>query len=255
MKPLKIIISLLVISIWIFGCNNSIEEEDIETCNLNPPDQEIHDKLVKAYNDSCTDCLKYFLDNWENEFSPNTNIPDSLQVIYDVYKEFYSPWDLDRIRDSESELEDNLYNSYSYYIIQSSLKYDSNFKEPTSKVPYIINNFHPEIANQNISKLYLMDKYKNAINCFIGSREFLPLEDDERRKRVTFLKNYLFLFNPPWTKNWLLETNPVVEKMSFNEAKDSVQVYFALRDYGGEAILAKKEGQWEIVDFYRTWIL
>jgi hypothetical protein len=259
MKSLKRILYLYVFSLLALGCTNSSDDINVEKCALNAAEQEIYDKLITTYKDSCTECLKNILEDWKNEFTPNTNIPVSLQFVYDVYKEFYRPWDLGRI--SESEWGDNIYEGYSYYIIQSSIKYDyeSTFSTDSkfSSNIYTIEDFRPEIANDTINLLYLTNTYANAINCFLDvDYEYIKSSPTAKESyaKYSFLNNYLFFFQGHWKNYWKIETNPFVERMSFNKAKDKVRVDFILGYQGGEAILEKNGDDWEIVDYYMTWI-
>lgn len=230
------------------------------TCELNDASQFIYDKLILAFEDSCVACLEAILLDWHNQSKPETNIPDSLKDMYDVFKEFYSPWDLARI--SDSEFGDNIYQGISYYVIQSEIRYDNNFRTFGDHY-YKVQNFLPTINNDTIRFLYLNSDYKSAINCFLGT-EYVPIgfdnimtpayPDGKSYERYRFLNNFLLFFHGHWGNYWHLETHPEVETISFNETKDSAQVHFRLGYQGGEVILGKKEGKWIIVDHAMTWI-
>lgn len=256
MKIIKLTLFIVTICISIQSCNKSDDTFEVsQTCNLNAPTQEFYASLMNSYNDSCTNCLKDILDEWEKEFSPNTTFPDSLKIVYDVYQEFYSPWNLERM--SESEWGNNIYNKYSYYIIQSSINYDFNYESPSTTNFYSISEFRPEIANDTINLLYLTDKHINAFNCFLDvdvENSFFVPTSEKSISKYRFLNNFLFFFKGHWGNYWTFETNPYVQKMSFNNTKDKVKIYFKLGYEGGEAILEKNEEDWEIIDFYMTWI-
>ncbi|MFI1771530.1 hypothetical protein [Thalassobellus citreus] len=241
---------LLIISLIIIGCTNS--NDNINECNLNPDSELIKNKLVSAYNKSCKDCLKDILDNWKNEFEPSTVIPDSLQDIYDVYKEMYSPWALERI--SNSEWGNDIYKDISYYIIQDSINYDDKFREQSNNEFNTITEFRPKINNDTINTLYLNEDYEDAINCFLGTYEFIAHTQEEKQLRYEFLNNYLQFFHGHWGNHWYLETHPEIYKMSFNKSKDSVQVFFRIGYEGGEVFLGKNDTKWEIKDWKMTWI-
>jgi len=248
-KFLKII-CLIAVALVIFSCNNS-DENDNE-CNLNVDAKLIKTKLEQAYKKSCTDCFKDLLDDWKNEFAPNVNIPDSLRVIYEVYKEMYSPWALERM--SNSEWGNGIYKNLSYYIVQDSLNYDYNFRETSNDKVKTIKEFRPEINNDTINVLYLNKDYASAINCFLGTYEYKAHSDEEKQLRYRFLNNYLQFFHGHWGNFWHLETHPEVSRMKFNKSRDSVQVFFRLGYEGGEVILGKNEDKWKIADWRMTWI-
>jgi len=230
------------------------------TCDLIESAESIYYKLLNAYSDSCVNCLELILAKWEDKYPVKVDIPDSVQDVYEVYKEFYSPWDLGRI--SESEFGDNIYSGYSHYVIQNTIKYNYNFRSYSSE-HFTLNDFRPSIKNDTVHVYYLKEDYANALNCFLGS-EYLSLgsgnimspalPDGESYLRYKFLNNYLFFFHGHWGNYWHFETHPEVERISFNAERDSAQVHFRLGYQGGEVILGKKEGNWIITDHYMTWI-
>lgn len=239
----------LVILLLVFGCSNT---DNDDSCGLNTNAEFIKNSLTNAYKASCVDCLKDLLDNWNNEFNSNTNIPESEQAVYNVYKETYSPWALERM--SNSEWGNGIYKDLSYYIIQDSISYDDNFRGTFSDNVITIKDFRPEINNNAISTLYLNKDYADAINCFLGANDFTPHSDEEKQARYKFLNNYLQFFHGHWGNYWHLETHPEIYRMSFNTAKDSVQVSFRLGYQGGEVILGKDNDEWKIKDWKMTWI-
>lgn len=230
------------------------------TCELSDTATQIYNSLLEAYNGHCIACLEQVLMNWENKFNENTYIIDSLQDVYDVYKEFYQPWALDMI--SDSEFGHDIYKGISYYIIQSHIYYDYYFRT-YGNGGVTIDDFRPAISNDTISLLYLNADYESAINCFLGS-DYAPFGSGnvmrpafaigESYKRYQFLNNFLKFFHGHWGNYWHLETHPEVLSISFNTSKDSAQVKFRLGYQGGEVILGKKENSWKIIDHYMTWI-
>ena len=64
----------LVVFLLVFSCSNTDNED---SCGLNANAEFIKNNLVNTYKSSCNDCLKDFLDNWDNEFDAKTNISES----------------------------------------------------------------------------------------------------------------------------------------------------------------------------------
>jgi len=196
----------------------------------------------------------------ENRYSPDNEVPDTLQHVYDVYKAVYSPWDWARISDDEPG--PGIYEGITYYVIQRKIYYDYYFRTygPGHKT---IDPFRPVIANNTISLLYLNNDYRYAIYCFLGS-EYLheethtiispevPVKDTYERYK--FLNHFLVFTPYHWGNCWYLETHPTVDLISFNLTKDSAQVYYNTGCAGAEVILGKENNEWRIVDHYSTWI-
>jgi len=230
------------------------------TCNLGAEALLIYNELMEAFNTSCVSCLETILKDWYREYSPDESIPDSLQVVYDVYKEFFSPWDLARI--CNSEFGNDIYENNDYYVIQNSISYDFAFRD-SPKNTYSINDFKPTIVNDDKKTLYLTGKYESAIHCFLGGN-YIPTCDstivtpdfssEDAYDRYVFMNEYLKFIHDHWVTAWHLETHPMVERISFNGEKDSAIVFFRVAYEGGEAVLGLEEEEWTIVDHYMTWI-
>lgn len=251
MKEFRRLLLFFVVSLTVLGCNDS-DDSPKELCELSPNSELIKERLLNAYSESCESCLKDILNTWQSEIKPKANIPDSIQLVYDVYKEFYSPWALERM--SNSEWGNGIYKDLAYYIIQDSIGYDNNFRGDFIEEIKIVKEFRPEINNDTINLLYLNKDYADAINCFLGTYEFIPHTKEEKQLRYAFLKNYLQFFHGHWGNHWHLETHPKISRMSFNTSKDSVQVFFRLGYQGGEVVLGKNNEEWKIKNWKMTWI-
>lgn len=241
---------LLIACFVLLSCDT---DDNRENCDVSFKAADIKNEILVSYNKSCESCLKNLLDDWGNEFMPDMNIADSIKPIYEVYKEVYSPWALERI--SNSEWGDGIYKDISYYIIQDSINYDFNFdKDYDENGLMTIKRFRPEIANDAITTLYLNDDYREAINCFLGADGFNQHSEEEKMNRYKYLNSYLFLFHGHWGNYWHLETHPEISRISFNEAVDKAKVYFRLGYEGGEILLDKNGAKWDIVDWEMIWI-
>jgi hypothetical protein len=230
------------------------------TCILNEKAEDIYDQLLDAYYEDSSADLDKILKAWSEISKPDNFIADSLKDIYAVYKAFFSPWDLSRI--TESEFGDNIYEHTRYYVIRPGISYNYSFKS-LPKITYTIDNFRPSIHNESIKLLYLTDTYESAFNCYLGNNN-VPTSDStiftpdfshsESFHRYEFLTPGMKFIHDHWSPTWHLETDPMVYSISFNEEGDSALVNYRIAYQGGETILGKKDGEWEVAYFYMTWI-
>ena len=250
--------------------NDSISKPDpaitIDTCSagfcysccLDSIEEQLFYQLMDGFNRSSSRELKDFLDNWAVEYEVKTHIPDSLEDIYAIYKEFYSPWELSRI--TGDEYEGDAYPEIMYYIIQSTILYDHDFDTTGTNI-MTVNEFHPGISNETKILLSLTERYSSVINCFLGSdttfwndsKSIAAMENDSDL-RYEYLSSYLKFQPGHWGNYWHIKTQPAVSRISFNEPMDSAVVYYYISSRGGEVIMGKEEGEWKIVDSYLTWI-
>lgn len=230
------------------------------SCNLDEDAQVIFDDMMDAYYNDNSSEIEEVLITWSDESKPDRNIPDSLKDIYAVYKEFFSPWDLTRI--CESEFGNSLYRGTKYYLIQPTITYDFSFKA-SPKNTFTIDDFKPEINNDTIKLLYHKAPYISALNCFLGSNNkpvydstvFTPVfNHNEGILRSYFLSSSLTIIHDHWSPSWHLLTHPEVFSISFNEKSDSALVKYRVAYQGAETILGKKDDKWEVAYFYMTWI-
>lgn len=231
------------------------------TCHMQEGFYSYYNELINAYNQGCDRCFSEILFQISKTYVPDTDIPDSIKMVYDVYKEFYSPWDLSRIADSE--FGNDIFKGIRFYLMQESISYDYNFRYNGNSTMYTIDNFNPTIANDTISLIDANKGVQDMLGCFIGTG-FLPINYDsiyvppysysEINARYGYLNKFIRIFQSHWDEGFHYETHPEVFVISFNETKDSAQVHFRLGYEGGEVILGKDSIKWNIVDHYMTWI-
>lgn len=224
-------------------------------------EEEVYQNLLACYENKSQNCLEYFLDTWYENIGPidTTGLNDTIKNIYQLYTEFYSPWDLSRT--GGSEWGDNLYTGVPYYIIQNEIGFNFSLEEGGYSGEQTLTDFRPTIANQAVKILYLTDFYSRILNYFIGTEHInyecygVPMAPcSESYNRVSFLNQYLRIAAGHWGNSWHILTHPEVFSISFNPEMDSARVDFRIIYQGGEAILIKQQEGWELVDAYLTWI-
>lgn len=158
--------------------------------NLIAQNRDLIDQYLKeletSYKQKSNSKLENFLNNWNYDLKsnyPNDKIPnDTIKIIYDVYNEFYKPFDLLELGNWEwgNELNSNsrfaLIQNKIYYNIVSldSIKSGENKykfeieKEQILKKDSII-DFRPKLFFENHKVLFLTPEYKIALNKFLGT--------------------------------------------------------------------------------------
>lgn len=250
--------------------NDSISKPDpaitVDTCSagfcysciLDSTEEQLFYTLMDGFNKSSSRDLKDFLDKWAEEYEVKSHIPDSLEDVYAIYKEFYSPWELGRITGGEYKWDG--YPDITYYIIQSTISYNFNYDTSGTSLT-TIDEFRPAIANETKILLSLTDQYSSVINCFLGSdtafwsntKNRAYIDEDEYLK-YEYLSSHLKFHPGHWGNYWHIKTHPAVSRISFNESMDSALVYYYINSRGGEVVMGKSDGEWGIVDSYLTWI-
>lgn len=251
------ILRLVILPVLIFSSCGWLGDQESQYPPLSNSAQLIYDELLESYNNSCVSCLKSILDDWSMRYTPNTNIPDAVRDVYEVFEQVYAPWDLGRM--SDSEWGDSIYSNASYYIVQTTINYGFHFDEEIEETN-TIQDFRPAISNDTIHVLFYTNDYKSAISQFLGTDyvpvgysnsyenvvPVKPISAEEYLARMDFLKNFLMVSD----RNWIeIETHPEIFQISFTPEKDSAQVLFNLIYESGEVILKKENDQWDITEY------
>lgn len=237
--------------------------------------QEELKNLEKAYKNKSQNHFSQFLQKWQDESTPITSLvslSDLKKDVYEIYKDFYNPYNLQRI--GTGEWGNELYSDVEYVVIQNSIfintyKTDSlNFGIFTNTDSLIqskdsIINFRPELQFEQAKTLYLLPKYQIVINKFLGSKSF-PLgfggimnpsrARGKSAKRLDFLNKKLKIIHGHWGGYWHIETHPEVFSIDFNNDKTIAKVNYRLVYQGGEAVYIKQNNEWKLKDAHLTWI-
>ena len=281
---------LLPLSILIFiACNETggpseIEKELPELNTVFLTADELKIKLESAYESSSEDSLKAFFQSWNRSILPqpldSIRKNDTLEAIYQVFYEFYSPYKLSRLGNWERDDSFNL--NAEYLVIQNVLWYtvleDSTMKQfadndydimryrmYTGEMKFdTVFNFRPPVKYVNPKEvLYLTGNYWKAIQSFLGN-DFTPMGEDnvmspampegESQNRYRTLKKYITLIPDHWGYYHHVITHPEVYTIVFDNVFSTAIVSFRIGYQGGRAILKKKNGHWKLTQSEATWI-
>ena len=233
------------------------------TCTKNtnpfqPNDISQSDLLNKSYEEDSEDLLNEFLIRWQNEVTPieMANVEnDTLKTLYDIYTEFYRPFDLSFFG---SEWGDSLYYGIKYIILQTSISYiivDSIFSEPPYPDDYFdymkIDNFYPNLLFDNAECVFFTMEYDSLLLNFLGDRESWdePIEYEiERIKKQKFLNNLIKIIRGHWGFGWHIMTHPLGQVIRVNKTFTKASVSCRIIYQWGRAYLEKKNGKWELVE-------
>ncbi|MDL2227912.1 hypothetical protein LJC25_02345 [Bacteroidales bacterium OttesenSCG-928-K03] len=219
--------------------------------NINSADA-LHKKLETAFQSSSTSNLEQFFINWNKTISSNTVQNDFVETIYEVYKEFYSPFDLTKLGDWEWG--NSLNSNSKYAVVQNKIYYAivekdvfdtwNNLEELDS-----INDFRPTLNLEKSEILYLLPEYEKALNLFLGTET-----NDGNWKRYEFIRPYIPILHGHWGGYWHLSTHPEVSLILLDTSKSVAKILFRVGYQGGETILEKNNNKWIITESRATWI-
>ena len=210
--------------------------------------KELCEKLERAFRKSSSSNLEQFFIDWNTSVSSNTNNQsDITTIIYEIYKEFYSPLELTTLSNWQWG------NSNSkYVVIQNKIYYAVAEKELFNTYWLInrdsIDNFRPELNLAKNKVLYLLPEYEKALIMFLGTEA-----NDKNWKRYEFICPQFPIMIGHWGWYWHLVI-PEVYLMLLDTNKTFAKVLFSGGPRGGEAILEKKDDKWVITECKATWI-
>ena len=182
------------------SCNNDSEEvvcgsNPCQPCNFSEEVAALYDQLNEMYEDNCVSCLEDFLETWHAKYPPREEIPDSNRLLYEIYRDVYTPWDLGAFTYMDTMKHPyytpDLNQGVKYYIIRD-YKIDKN------------EFLRPVVSAENVKVLYLRPEYELSLSCFLDHYDRsapgpLKLNRSELDNREKFLENYFQV-----AKRWFL---------------------------------------------------
>lgn len=261
MKTFKILPILFFVSIFSF---NSIKSQSLN----------LEKDLEYAYKNKSTENMEKIFNEWNKSLNANynNNYPnEEIKSVYEVYAEFYKPYDLLKLGDWEwgNELNSNsryvlIQNRIDYKIYDSDNleKIAENEKTISYKKDSII-DFRPRLNIENSKILYLLPKYRKELVNFLGTQSSkfgkpnimsVSRSKKQSAKRYKFIRPFLPILSGHWGGYWEIETSPEVFFISFNKIFTEAKVFFSVGYQGGKTFLVKENGKWIIKDSRATWI-
>ena len=227
-------------------CNYACSKENsLEKAH---PSEGLYEKLETAFQLSSTKQLDQFFIDWNTSVS--SNIADSIEqdditkTIYEIYRELYSPLDLTRIGNWKWGNSSN--SNSKYFMVQNRIYYAVVEKELLDSLHYketynSINDFRPPLNLPKNKILYLLPKYEEALNKFLGTEE-----TEDNKKRHEFVRPCIPILYSHWGWYWRLATPPEISFILLSTDKTAAKVVFNIAFNGGEATLEKNGNMWVV---------
>lgn len=231
---------------------------------------ELATRLEAAYRLKNSDTLDKVLMQWNKALQPDSTplLPnDTIKAVYDVFREFYSPFDLLRLGDWEWG--NKLNGGSKYAVIQDEIFFAVLTKDSVSGYQFSeltrdsIENFHPPVNLKPSQVLYSTPVYTKVINNYLGTESTKLGEGNimnpsrpqgESEKRYDFIRPFLPILHGHWGGYWHIATHPHVGTIVFNRHLNQAEINFRVGYQGGEAFLEKKGNNWVIIKSRATWI-
>ena len=230
-------------------CNYSCDKEvtpDIKSA------EELSEELERAFQSSSSTDLDQFFAKWNTSLSSNTGRNDVEKNIYEIYKEFYSPFDLTRLGDWEWG--NSLNSNCKYAAVQNKIYYAVVEKEVFNTWYNIekfdsISDFRPQLNLEKGKILYLLPEYEKALIMFVGT---VASEGTDIRSK--FVRPYIPILYAHEGGRWFLATHPEINRILLTPDKTVAKLFFRVGFQGGETTLEKNNNMWKITDSRVTWI-
>ncbi|WP_140466155.1 hypothetical protein [Hymenobacter nivis] len=126
-----------------------------------------------------------------------------------------------------------------------------------------LTDFRPVVKIPGKQIIYLTPKRAETLKAFLGDKH-LPIgaggimnparSSGESEKRKKFLENDIKIWYGHWGGYWQLNSYPVAYFITLDKNMLYARVSFRMVYEGGETILKKMGGRWEIISSKRTWI-
>lgn len=242
-KLLGIYLTLLISAILFDACENSVSSKHTPVGSL---------KLEQIYQDSSIVQMENYLTNWANESLPvsvleEAVLSDTVRHVYQIFRNFYYPFDLERYSADGSygpEVGKNFYSGINNLVVQNKIFYIFGDKYEDRRE---VTNFRPNVSFPGKRVLYISERYKTEID------SFLVWGKPDLQSRFSFINGLLKVVPRHWG-GWHYITHPEVNFISFNRGMDTAVVHFRIVYEGGESVYVRENGKWRMSSSKLTWI-
>lgn len=244
-----------------------------------------YNDLIKAYNSKDKQEMDMYFKRWNEESQKmikTTYSSDEEKNVYEVFKAFYDPFNLEGIKELDDRYKYGLNSGSNYTAIQDNIRYvvdkEGDFFTPIGinkgwqrRYDYLpeeyikedglktvkkeniktINDFRPEVNIDKSGVLYFTSDYYNAFKAFLGKYEApMPMQ---QTKKYNEMREYIPILCGHWS-GWHLDTHPYVYRILLNKDMTRAAIEYRVEYRGGAAELEKEDGVWKIVKNDLTWI-
>ncbi len=249
-KMLKIILLLCILVSW--GCNDEITSPNAILPSGNFRDFE--QNLERAYQHQSQSELNTVFESWQNTIPPYSSeematFSDTIQQVYAIFREFYSPTDLNRITGGAHE---NFETEFRYIVVQNRIGF-AVLDTSLEHLPYPggmveenqIPDFRPPQGDLPFPVVYLSAQADSMIYRFLYQLDGTPELDHQ--DRVHFLRQTMQLTHHHWIADYHKATMPIVSNMYINDSLTQARVDFRVFYQFGETYLERMDTRWKII--------
>jgi hypothetical protein len=247
---LRIVVLFLIPVSW--ACKEEITSPNDSSSLRNF--REIAQRLESAFQHQSQDELKAVFEAWQETIPPYTSeemvaLSDTIQQVYAIFQEFYSPTDLDRITGGAHE---NFETDFWYIVVQNNTRF-AVLDTSLEHLPYPggiveeaqILDFRPPQGDLPFPVVYLSTQADSMIYQFLYQPDGTPELD--HRDRVNFLRQAMQLTHHHWINDYHKATMPIVSVMYLNDSLTQARVDFRVFYQFGETYLERKDTGWTII--------
>lgn len=215
---------------------------------------EIAEQLEHAYQSASQSALDTAFISWQQIIPPYSTddidaMSDTIRHVYDIFREFYCPWNLDRITGGAHE---DFETEFRYIVIQNSLNFaivDTNpqyyFYRDVTILERTIPDFRPEPKESTFPFVYLSSLADSMIYQFLYKPDRTPKPDHQQR--VAFLREAIQLTHHHWINDYHKATMPIISHIYLNEMFTQAFVTFRVFYQFGESYLERSDDKWIII--------
>ena len=240
-KTFLLSVLLIVLSI---SCSDSTSPDTIEY------DTTLGEIYLKKSNEEFNEYLNWWgIGSVPIGSDERQLLPDAERHIYDIYSDFYNPFNLNRYAKDGPyypETGNDYYSSLQNVVVQNEIKWMINDDYDNSET---LEDFRPDIFFEGKRLIYFNGYQKEDIEYFLDEN----LHQDDIWERYLFINEKLHVDHGHWF-GWHYVTQPAIEFVNFNTTMDTAAISFRLRYEFGETIYVRSGNEWQMISSKLTGI-